>query len=57
MSYPKVIEEEDKIIVIYSNNPIHYQEEDDGILLFYDKNGDIVKIIIPKDEDHKLIFL
>ncbi len=57
MTYPKVIEEKDKIIVIYSDEPIHSQEEDEGILLFYDRKGDIVKIIIPKDEEHHLIFL
>ena len=57
MSYPKIIEEEDRIIVIYSNEPIHSKEEDEGIILFYDKQGDIVKIIIPKDDEHHLIFL
>ena len=57
MTYPKVIEEKDKIIVIYSDEPIHSQEEDEGILLFYNRKGDIVKIIIPKDEEHHLIFL
>lgn len=57
MNYPKVIEEEDRIVIIYSNAKIHSKEEDDGIILFYDKNGDIVKIIIPKDEEHHLIFL
>ncbi len=57
MSYPKVIEEEDRIIVIYSNEPVHSVEEDEGIVLFYDRNGDIVKIIIPKDDEHYLIYL
>jgi len=57
MSYPKVIEEKDRIIVIYSDEPIHSQEEDDGILLFFSKKGDIVKIIIPKDDEHSLIYL
>jgi len=57
MTYPRVIEEEDKIIVIYSNEPIHSEEEDEGILLFYDRKGDIVKIIIPKDDEHHLVFL
>lgn len=57
MSYPKIIEEKDRIIVIYSDEPIHSQEEDDGILLFYSKKGDIVKIIIPKDDEHNLIYL
>jgi hypothetical protein len=57
MSYPKVIEEDDRIIVIYSNKPVHSQEEDDGVILFYSKDGEIVKIIIPKDEDHHLLYL
>jgi len=57
MSYPRIVEEEDRVIVIYSDKPVHSQEEDDGILLFYDKEGNIVKIIIPKDDEHHLIFL
>ncbi len=57
MSYPKIIEEEDRIIVIYSEEPIYSREEDEGIILFYDKDGDVVKIIIPKDDEHHLIFL
>ncbi len=57
MSYPKIIEEEDRIIVIYSDEPVHSKEEDEGIILFYDRQGDIVKIIIPKDDEHHLIFL
>jgi len=57
MSYPKVIEEDDRIIVIYSNKPVHSQEEDDGVILFYSRDGEIVKIIIPKDEDHHLLYL
>ncbi len=57
MNYPKIIEEEDKIIVIYSEEPIYSREEDEGIILFYDKDGDVVKIIIPKDDEHHLIFL
>ncbi len=57
MNFPKVIEEEDRIIVIYSDKPIHSQEEDDGILIFYSREGDVVKIIIPKDDEHRLIFI
>ncbi len=57
MNYPRVIEEEDRIIIIYSDEPIYSREDDDGILLFYSKDGDIVKIIIPKDDEHYLIYL
>ncbi len=57
MNFPKVIEEEDRIIVIYSDKSIHSQEEDDGILIFYSREGDVVKIIIPKDDEHRLIFI
>ncbi len=57
MNYPKVVEEEDKIIVIYSDNPITSQEEDEGIIIYYDRMGEVVKIVIPKDEEHDLIFL
>jgi len=57
MNYPKVVEERDRIVVIYSDEPVHFQEEDDGILLFFSREGEIVKIVIPKDEDHHLLFL
>ncbi len=57
MNYPKVVEERDRIVVIYSDEPVHSQEEDDGILLFFSREGEIVKIVIPKDEDHHLLFL
>ncbi len=57
MTYPRIIEEEDRIIVIYSDNPVHSKEEDEGIEIFYDKSGDVVKIIIPKDDEHHLIYL
>ncbi len=57
MNYPKVVEEEDRIVVIYSDNPIASQEEDEGIIIYYDKMGEVVKIVIPKDEEHDLIFL
>lgn len=57
MNYPKVIEEKDRIVVIYSDEPIHSKEEDEGIQIFYSRDGDVVKIIIPKDDEHHLIFL
>ncbi len=57
MTYPRVVEEKDKIVVIYSDEPVHSQEEDDGILLFFSRDGEIVKIVIPKDEEHHLLFL
>ena len=57
MNYPRVVEEEDRIVVIYSDNPIASQEEDEGIIIYYDKMGEVVKIVIPKDEEHDLIFL
>ncbi len=57
MNFPKVIEEEDRVIIIYSNEPIHSKEEDDGIIIFYSRDGDVVKIIIPKDDEHYLIYL
>jgi hypothetical protein len=57
MNYPRVIEEDDRIVVIYSDKPVHSQEEDEGILIFYSRDGEVVKIIIPKDDEHHLIFL
>ncbi|WP_165438792.1 hypothetical protein [Aquifex aeolicus] len=57
MNFPYVEEKEDKIIVVYSNEKIAYVEEDDGVQIFYSKNYDVVKIIIPKDEEHHIIYL
>jgi len=54
MNFPYVEEKEDKIIVVYSDEKVAYVEEDDGIQIFYSKSYDVVKIIIPKDEDHHI---
>jgi hypothetical protein len=57
MNYPKVVEEEDRIIVIYSEEPHHYVEEVDGVLIYYSKLWEVVKIVIKKDEKHHIIKL
>jgi len=57
MNYPKVVEEEDRIIVIYSEEPHNYVEEDDGVLIYYSKLWEVVKIVIKKDEKHHIIKL
>lgn len=57
MNYPRVVEREDRIIVIYSNKPVHRWEEDDGVILYFSEDGEVVKIIIQKDEDHYLLYL
>ncbi|MFN4319223.1 MAG: hypothetical protein ACK4FY_01915 [Aquificaceae bacterium] len=51
-----VVEEEKRIVVIYSEEPAVYKEEDDGVEIFYSKRGDVVKIIINKDEKHQIIY-
>lgn len=56
MSYPKVIEEKDRIIVIYSDEQHVDKEEDDGVEIYYGKSGAVVKIIIKKDEKHHIIY-
>lgn len=56
MQFPVVIEEQDRVVVIYSEEPIDYKEEDDGVHIFYSKKGDVVKIIIKKDERYHLIY-
>ncbi|SHK25134.1 hypothetical protein [Thermocrinis minervae] len=57
MIYPIIREEEDKIVVIYSDKEAEYCEEDDGLLIFYSKMWEPVKIIIPRDDKHNLIYL
>ncbi|MFN3870516.1 MAG: hypothetical protein ACK4MW_03400 [Aquificaceae bacterium] len=54
--FPLVVEEEKRIVVIYSENPIAYKEEEDGVEIYYSKEGDVVKIIINKDEKHHIIY-
>lgn len=56
MSYPKVIEEQDKIVVIYSNKQPIQKEEDDGVEIHYSSEGEVVKIIIKKDERYHIIY-
>lgn len=54
--FPMVVEEEGRIVVIYSFDPIDYKEEDDGVEIYYSRKGDVVKIIIKKDEKHHIIY-
>lgn len=51
-----VIEEKDRIVVIYSEDEVAYKEEDDGVEIFYSRKGDVVKIIIKKDDKHHIIY-
>ncbi|MDW8066102.1 MAG: hypothetical protein RMI50_00325 [Aquificaceae bacterium] len=51
-----VVEEEGRIVVIYSFDPVEYKEEDDGVEIYYSRKGDVVKIIIKKDEKHHIIY-
>ncbi|MCS6875944.1 MAG: hypothetical protein NZ526_04920 [Aquificaceae bacterium] len=53
---PIVVEEEERILVIYSNQTPYYSEQDDGVEIFYSKEGDVVKIIIRKDEKYHIIY-
>lgn len=54
--FPLVVEEEKRIVVIYSEEPAVYKEENNGVEIFYSKAGDVVKIIINKDEKHHIIY-
>ncbi len=56
MMYPKVLEDQEKIVVIYSDEVAVDIEEDDGVVLYYNRDGRIVKIIIKKDEKHNIIY-
>ncbi len=56
MTYPKVLDGEDRITVVYSEEEPVYLEEDDGVLIYYSKKWEVVKIIIRKDEKHNIIF-
>ena len=53
---PLVVDEDKRIMVIYSEEPAVHKEEDDGVEIFYSKKGDVVKIIIIKDEKHHIIY-
>ncbi len=53
---PLVVEEEKRIVVIYSEAPAVHREEDDGVEIYYSKEGDVVKIIINKDEKHHIVY-
>jgi len=57
ITFPCVEEREDEIIIVYSDEEIYEREDDEGILLFYSRKGEIVKIIIPKDDEHYIIYL
>jgi len=57
MNYPQVIEEEDYILVIYSKEEPEYCEQDDGVIIYYSKSGDVVKILIKKDDKHHILYL
>ncbi|WPM31910.1 hypothetical protein IAE16_08805 [Hydrogenobacter sp. T-2] len=54
--FPQVVEEAERILVIYSNEPAVNKEEDNGVEIFYSKSGEVVKIIINKDDKHYIIY-
>lgn len=54
--FPLVVEEAERIVVIYSEEPAVHREEDNGVEIFYSRKGDVVKIIINKDEKHYIIY-
>ncbi|MFN7064569.1 MAG: hypothetical protein ACK4OF_00240 [Aquificaceae bacterium] len=56
IDFPLVVEEEERIVVIYSEKSIAYKEEDDGVEVFYSRDGTVVRIIINKDEKHHIIY-
>ena len=57
ITYPIVKEDEEKIEIIYSDKKPVSVEDDEGVKLYYSKDGEIVKIIVPKDEEHHIIYL
>ncbi len=52
---PFVKEDKEKIEIVYSCDEAVYHEDDEGIKIFYSEKGDVVRIIIPKDEDYYII--
>lgn len=54
--FPLVVEEEDRITVIYSQEPVFQKEDDNGVEIFYSRSGEVVKIIINKDDRHYIIY-
>ncbi|WP_448587730.1 hypothetical protein [Thermocrinis sp.] len=57
MNYPQVIEDEEKIVILYSDQPHQYVEEDNGVIIYYSKLWEVVKIVIKKDDKHHIIRL
>ena len=55
--YPKVIEEKDKTVIIYSDKEAVDEEKDEGLLIYYSSSGEVVKIVIPKDDEYITINL
>jgi len=57
MNYPMVFEDDEKIVVVYSDEPHQYVEEDNGITIYYSRFWEVVKIVIKKDDKHHIIRL
>lgn len=54
--FPLVVEEEGRIVVLYSSEPPFYKEEDNGVEIFYSRRGEVVKIVIKKDEKYQIVY-
>ncbi|MCS7262733.1 MAG: hypothetical protein NZ560_04895 [Aquificaceae bacterium] len=54
--FPLVVEEEGRIVVLYSLEPPFYKEEDNGVEIFYSRRGEVVKIVIKKDEKYQIVY-
>ncbi len=57
INLPYIIEEKDKTVIIYSNEKVSECEDDEGVKICYSKTGEVVKIVIPKDENYYIIDL
>jgi len=56
-TYPRVIEEKDKIVILYSEKEPVEKEDEDGVCIYYSSGGEVVKIVIPKDDGYLIIDL
>ncbi len=55
--YPRIIEEKDRTVIIYSDKEAVNKEKDEGVLIYYSSSGEVVKIVIPKDDEYITINL
>lgn len=54
--YPEVVEDQEKIVVVYSDEAVTDMEEDEGVTIYYNRDGRVVRIVIKKDERYNIVY-